>query len=95
MHQGVINSFQSHHRRLVNRYLATTENKEDVTSMKINIEDTISIITITWKDVTNGTISNCFRKAGLVTEEIPQDVQQTQEKKVTEIYEALLRNTLI
>ena len=66
MDQGVINSFKSHYRRLVNRYLAAIENRQDVNSIKINIREAIDMLTIAWRAVTSGTIANCFRKGGFV-----------------------------
>ena len=67
MDQGVINSFKSHYRRrLVNRYLAAIENREDVNSIRINIKQAIDMIAIAWREVTSSTIANCFRKVGFI-----------------------------
>ena len=74
MDQGVINSFKSHYRRrLVNRYLAAIENREDVNSIKINIREAIDMLTIAWRAVTNAAIANCFRKGGFVQGQQPAE----------------------
>ena len=74
MDQGVINSFKSHYRRrLVNRYLAAIENRQDVNSIKINIREAIDMLTIAWRAVTSGTIANCFRKGGFVQGQRPAE----------------------
>ena len=98
MDQGVINSFKSHYRRrLVNRYLAAIENREDVNSIKINIREPIDMLTIAWRTVTSGTIANCFRKGGFIQGQWPtehlENVQEMEEIAVDrEIWIAVQEN---
>lgn len=98
MDQGVINSFKSHYRRrLVNRYLAAIENRQDVNSIKINIREAIDMLTIAWRAVTSGTIANCFRKGGFVQGQRPaeqlENVQEMAEIAVDrEIWIAVQEN---
>ena len=70
---GVIQNFKIHYRRLLLRFvLASIDScsSASVVTGSINILTAICWITQAWKEVQPGTIAKCFRKAGILTEQL-------------------------
>ena len=73
MNQGVIRSLKAHYRaKSVKRYIASIDAKKGIPS--INILNAMPLLVDAWDRVTAATITNCFRKAGISTENQQQSL---------------------
>ena len=76
MDQGVIRSLKAHYRaKVVKIYIACIDAKKWIPS--INILNAMSILVEAWDRVTAATITNCFRKAGISTENQQQSLDDS------------------
>ena len=73
MDQGVIRSLKAHYRaNVVKRYIASIDAKKGIPS--ISILNATSLLVDAWDRVPGATITNCFRKAGISTENQQQSL---------------------
>lgn len=64
MDQGIIQNLKVHYRkRLLRRRIAAIDSGENFT---FNLLDAVFLLRQAWNEVTESTISNCFRKAGFL-----------------------------
>lgn len=69
--QGIIKNFKTNYRReMVRKFLNDLERQ---TSKKINVLDAMWMVIKAWKNVTETTIANCFRKSGFKVNNPDQD----------------------
>ena len=69
----MIRSLKAHYRaKVVKRYIASIDAKNGIPN--INILDAMSILVDAWDRVTAATVTNCFRKAGMSTENQQQSL---------------------
>ena len=73
--QGVIRSLKAHYRaKVVKRYIASIDAKKGIPKASINILNAMTLLVDAWDRVTAATITNCFRKAGISTENQQQSL---------------------
>ena len=62
MDQGVIRSLKAKYRsRLIKLIIKAIDSNKDIP--KINVLDAMKLLTLSWEDVTENTVQNCFAKA--------------------------------
>ena len=67
MHQGVIKSLKSFYRHsIIKRYITSTDEGRSPT--KLNMLETMTLLTVSWECASPITLVNCFRKAGISSE---------------------------
>ena len=60
--QGVIRSLKAKYRsRLIKLIIKAIDSNKDIP--KINVLDAMKLLTLSWEDVTENTVQNCFAKA--------------------------------
>ena len=75
MDQGVIWSLKAHYRaKVVKRYIASIDAKKGIPSINILNAMSLPVDACSWDRVTAATITNCFRKAGIFTENQQQSL---------------------
>lgn len=68
MDQGIIQNLKFHYRkRLLRRRIAAIDSGREFT---LNLLDAVFLLRQAWNEVTEATLSNCFRKAGFVFNEL-------------------------
>ena len=68
MDQGVIRSLQAKYRsRLMKLIIKAIDSNKDIP--KINVLDAMKLLTLSWEDVTENTVQNCFAKARISTDD--------------------------
>jgi len=68
MDQGIIQNLKVHYRkRLLRRRIAAIDSG---TAFTFNLLDAVFLLRQVWNQITSATISNCFRKAGFVFNEL-------------------------
>ena len=81
MDQGIIKSFKTHYKsHLLHRLLAEID-RDQQTSFKVNLLDAIHIVSMAWREVTCTTIANCFKKAGFIKSEEPENVPAVEDEE--------------
>lgn len=67
MDQGIIRSLKSHYRKdFIRQYILALDNNE---KFAVSVLDAVRMLNKSWQCVTKATIKNCFRHAGLSSEE--------------------------
>lgn len=76
--QGIINTFKGHYRRMIcEKLLSAMDEGDDMINLesvakRITVLDAITYAALAWNKMTKETISNCFRKAGFKSPQLPQ-----------------------
>lgn len=84
---GIIRAFKHYYRRnLVQKLLCQLERGGDPNKFKMSILDAMHYTVKAWGEITDSTIKNCFRKAGIYKEQ-DEDVPSTQENIQCDVIE--------
>ncbi|XP_005112478.1 tigger transposable element-derived protein 4 [Aplysia californica] len=81
--QGIIQSLKRHYRRQLLQkyilYLQTAGKVRDIDAFDISVLEALYMLQTAWTNVSESTVSNCFRHAGFKTQEA-RDVEKTPEE---------------
>ena len=72
---GIIASFKNHYKRNFCRHMLNLfEDGKDIHKEKINIKEAIDYLVDAWKQVTEETIHNCWKKTGILPSSTDEDI---------------------
>ena len=73
MDAGIIKSFKSNYRRLLNEHAINLDTKGVANPYKVNQLQSMRMLTRAWEEVSETTIQNCWRHTGILPERDTED----------------------